>query len=156
MTAFDDCPDVRIASKDDEDSLLALMRVACEEDGQHSFNEDKVRAMLGRHFEKRGGMVGVVGDSDNLRAYILLIIDEVWYSSDWQITELSLFVSPEHRKSSYAKQLMAFSKKMAEGLGLDLTIGVLSNQRTEAKVRLYRRQFREAGAFFLYNGAARG
>ena len=31
-------------------------------------------------------------------------------------------------------------------------IGVLSNHRTEAKVRLYERQFgKPSGAFFLYN-----
>jgi hypothetical protein len=37
---------------------------------------------------------------------------------------------------------------------MPLLIGVLSNHRTEAKVRLYERQFgKPTGAFFLYNGS---
>jgi hypothetical protein len=79
-----------------------------------------------------------------------MIVDEIWYSPDYQLLELSLFVAPDHRKSTLAKQLMAFSKAASEGLKLDLTIGVLSNDRTAAKVRLYQRQFQTAGAYFLY------
>jgi hypothetical protein len=37
-------------------------------------------------------------------------------------------------------------------MGMPLLIGVLSNSRTEAKIRLYKRHFGEpAGAYFLYN-----
>jgi len=48
---------------------------------------------------------------------------------------------------------MAFAKHVSESLNLDLTIGVLSNARTEAKVRLYQRQFPQKGAFFVYSPA---
>ena len=63
-------------------------------------------------------------------------------------------VHPDHRKSDKAKQLMQFSKTASEGLSLDLTISVLSTDRTAAKVRLYQRQFENAGAFFLYRPAS--
>lgn len=148
---FSLCPDVRIAAPEDEEELLRLMRVACEEDGQHSMNEAKVRDMVRLHFDKRGGLIGVIGDKGGpLKGYLLMVVMEVWYSLEHQVQELSLFVAPEHRKSSYAKQLMAFGKRTADGLNLDLTIGVLSNSRTEAKVRLYERQFPKVGAFFVY------
>ena len=152
MTDFSDCPDVRIASPEDEADLMRLMRIACEEDGQHSINEDKVHNVIRLHYEKRGGIIGVVGDKGGeLKAYIVMVVAEVWYSSEWHIQELSLFVAPKHRKSNFAKQLMAFSKRTSESLKLDLTIGVLSNERTAAKVRLYQRQFPQKGAFFVWH-----
>jgi GNAT superfamily N-acetyltransferase len=62
-----------------------------------------------------------------------------------------LFVDPDHRRSTYAKQLMVFAKKAAETLNLELSIGINTNVETDAKVRLYRRQFRPEGAFFSHN-----
>jgi GNAT superfamily N-acetyltransferase len=148
---FADCPDVRIAAEEDEAELLRLMRLACAEDAQHPINEDKVRDVIRLHFDKRGGLIGVIGEKGGeLCAYILMVVNEVWYSSEHHVQELSLFVAPDRRKSNYAKQLMAFGKHTAKGLHLDLTIGVLSNSRTEAKVRLYARQFPQCGAFFVY------
>lgn len=149
MTDFSSCPDVRLAVPSDEERLLELMRVACEEDAQHPINIEKVRDVVRLHFERRGGLVGVVGD-DELKGYVLMAVVPVWYSDDYQLQEFSLFVAPDHRKSTYAKQLMAFAKQASEGLKLDLMIGVLSTARTEAKVRLYQRQFQQSGAFFTY------
>ena len=156
MLNFSECPDVRIAVPEDEAELLRLMQLACEEDAQHPIDLEKVRAMVHTHFEKRGGMIGVVGEKvGELRGYILMIVIPIWFSEDCQVQELSLFVAPDHRKTSYAKQLMNFAKKTADGVGLDLTIGVFSNSRTEAKVRLYERTFAKAGAFFMYHGDQR-
>lgn len=150
---FDDCPNVRIAQVDDEPELVRLAALAAEEDGQGSFDYDKVRHVLGLHFYKSGGIIGVIGDPGKpLKAYVLMAITEpFWYSSDGRVQELSLFVDPEHRKSDFAKQLMIFSKKTSEALNLNLSIGVIANEKTEAKVRLYKRQFPQMGAFFTYN-----
>ena len=151
---FDDCPDVRIATPRDADEIMRLTRLACGEDDQHSYNENKVREIVNLHFDKRGGMIGVVGErGQELKAYIIMVVTQVWYSDDWHCQELSLFVAPDHRRSTYARQLMAFAKHVSESLNLDLTIGVLSNARTEAKVRLYQRQFPQKGAFFVYSPA---
>ena len=151
--SFDDCADVRVAAPDDRPEIMRLTRIACDEDGQHSYSAGKVSEFLDLHYGKRGGMIGVVGDvGTELKAYIFLVVTQVWFSDDWHVQELSLFVSPSHRKSTYARQLMAFSKHVAKSLDLDLTIGVLSNSRTEAKCRLYQRQFKSAGMFFIYKG----
>ena len=154
---FDACQDVRVALVDDMPEILRLTRIACSEDAQHSYNEDKVVAVLHLHFDRRGGMVGVIGEpGGELKAYLIMCVSEVWYSSDLHVQELSLFVAPEHRRSNFAKQLMAFSKRTSDLLNLDLTIGVLSTERTEAKVRLYERQFPKCGAFFIYRPSAEG
>ena len=148
---FSDCPDIRLAEVEDIPSLMALTRLAADEDAQHPYDPEKVWSVVRRHYDKMGGLIAVAGPKgEPIRGYLIMIVDEIWYSPDFQLLELSLFVSPEHRKSTLAKQLMAFSKAASEGLKLDLTIGVLSNERTAAKVRLYQRQFKTAGAYFMY------
>lgn len=151
---FKNCPDVRLAVVQDVPVLMGLMRKACEEDAQHPMDELKVFNMIRRYFDQNGALVAVIGEPGNPVAYLLMIVDEIWYSPDHQLLELSLFVSPDHRKSNYAKQLMSFSKQASEGLSLDLTIGVLSNERTAAKIKLYQRQFKSAGAYFVYRPSA--
>lgn len=150
MTDFSNCPDVRLAEPEDLHGILALMKEACAEDAQHPIDEEKVFSMVMRHYNKQGAMIAVIGELGNPIAYCLSILDPLWYSQEWQLLELSLFVSQEHRKSTYAKQMMQFMKKASEGLKLDLTIGVFSNARTEAKVRLYKRQFPQVGAYFCF------
>lgn len=152
---FTKCPDVRLAELEDLPELMSITRIACGEDGQHSYDAEKVLNMLRRYFDKNGGLVAVIGEKgEPLKGYIIMIIDEVWYSRESQLLELSLFVHPDHRKSTYARQLMEFSKQASNGLKMDLTIGVLSTSRTEAKVRLYQRQFPQAGCYFLYRPQA--
>jgi hypothetical protein len=47
--------------------------------------------------------------------------------------------------------LCDFSKKVSDELGMPLSIGVLSSDRTEGKVRMYERIFgKPSGAYFLY------
>jgi GNAT superfamily N-acetyltransferase len=151
MVSFDACPDIRLAEIEDIPSLMALTKLAADEDAQHPYDAEKVWNVVRRHYDKTGGLVAVAGEKgEPIKGFLIMIVDEIWYSPDYQLLELSLFVAPEHRKSTLAKQLMAFSKAASEGLKLDLTIGVLSNERTEAKVRLYQRQFKSAGAYFLY------
>jgi hypothetical protein len=152
MVDFSGCPDVRLAVPDDLPELLELMRVACKEDAQHEMDEERVLHMLRRYYDKQGAIIAVIGEEGKPEAYLLMVLDEIWYAKPgtMQLLELSLFVHPDYRKSDRAKQLMQFSKQASEGLALDLTIGVFSNSRTEAKIRLYQRQFNQVGAYFMY------
>ena len=82
----------------------------------------------------------------------------MWYSDDNVLEEKAIFIHPDYRsaKGGRARRLCQFSKQVADNLGMPLIIGVLSNHRTAAKVRLYERQFgKPTGAFFLY-GATTG
>jgi hypothetical protein len=72
------------------------------------------------------------------------------------LEERAIFIPPEYRgvKGGRARRLCEFAKQAAKAMEMPLLIGVLSNHRTEAKVRLYERQFgKPTGAFFLYNGS---
>ena len=55
------------------------------------------------------------------------------------------------RKSQHAKDLINFSKWVAEQFGMPLLMGILSNDRTEAKIRLYQRHIHHCGALFIHN-----
>ena len=78
----------------------------------------------------------------------------MWYSNQDVLEERVIFIPPEFRniKGGRATRLCEFSKKAAEDLGMPLLIGVMSSVRTEAKVKMYERQFgKPSGAVFLYN-----
>lgn len=155
QTDFSACPDVRLAEPEDFHELMRLTKLAHSEIGVHSYSEDKVINVLMLHFKKLGGLVGLIGEKGGeIKGYIILVIDKPWYSDDFILSELNLFVAPDHRKSNYAKQLMAFSKKSSDVLDLELAIGVMSNERTAAKLRLYQRQFPQFGAVFMYKPQA--
>ena len=150
--SFDNCDDVRLATPDDMQAVYDLMMLAHEECGEHKVSPEKVLQKIALATHRQASLIGVVGPVGErfLKGYVLLIIEPVWYSDDYQLLEVSNFVHPDHRRSDYAKQLIVFSKRCAENLSLDLTMGVYSNERTEAKVRLYRRQLPPVGAFFCY------
>jgi hypothetical protein len=83
----------------------------------------------------------------------------MWYSDNLVLEEKAIFIHPEYRsaRGGRARRLCEFSKHAADTLNIPLIIGVLSNHRTEAKVRLYERQFgKPSGAFFLYNATTGG
>jgi len=102
------------------------------------------------------GIVGVIGTpGEQLEGAVLLRVGPLWYSSELVLEEKAIFVHPEFRsaKGGRARKLAEWSKGAADRLGLPLAIGMLSNERTEGKVRLYERVFgKPAGVYFLYNG----
>ena len=117
----------------------------------YAVSEEKVRKFMELALSGRGGIIGVIGDQGALEAAIYLLISTHWYSDAWHLEELINFVRPAFRKSNNAKELIAFAKRCADELEIPLAIGVISNIRTAAKIRLYERQLaKPAGAFFVY------
>jgi hypothetical protein len=144
---------VRVAGPEDEDGIMHLARVNHNENGLFNLNEQRVLSYLRPALHKLDGIVGVIGPKDKLEALILLKTSFYWYSDERFLEEMSIFVHPDYRhaKDSRVQKLIAFAKQVSEGTGLPLLIGVLSNDRTSAKVALYQKQFgAPAGAFFLY------
>jgi GNAT superfamily N-acetyltransferase len=142
---------VRQAEADEMEDLIELMMEAGKEQALFPVDEGKARAMLNRAFLREGGVVGVIGPKGAIEAAIYLILAQPLYSEDWHIEEVFHVVRPAFRRSPHAKALLEFSKKCHHDLGIPVLIGVLHQKRTEAKIRLYRRQFGPAvGAYFLY------
>jgi len=144
---------VRTATRDDEKDILKLCELLAEENAVFPMSEAKVRQKLNQAFDKQLAMCGVIGPRGSLRGSIFLEVGTLWYTDTFGLHELWNFVHPDHRHSNYAHMLIDFAKECSTKLKLPLHIGVFSNKRTNAKVRLYKRRLgKPAGAFFLYNG----
>ena len=146
---------IRLGTPEDESAMLDLALRAWEENGIKGVNPEKMLGMIKPALYLWQGLVGIIGEpKKKIEGAVLLRTSQMWYSDEWMLEEKAIFVDPEFRsaKGGRARKLCEFSKKVADDLGVPLIIGVLSNHRTEAKVRLYERQFGPpAGAFFLYN-----
>lgn len=146
---------VRIGTPEDVHPMMDLALQACEENGFVDPNPKKLLAEIWPALNLDHGLVGIIQDGGGeLEGAILLRVGPMWYSDANVLEERAIFIHPNYRsaKGGRARRLCEFSKKTADTLGIPLMIGVLSNHRTEAKVRLYERQFgKPSGAFFLYN-----
>ena len=142
---------VRLAMGDEMEDLVALMIEAADEQALFPLSEGKARDMLNRAFLKQGGMVGVIGPKGGIEAALYMLLAQPLYSEAWHCEEVFQVVRPAFRRSTHAKALLEFAKRCHHDLGIPVLMGVLHNVRTEAKVRLYRRQLGDpVGAFFLY------
>lgn len=151
---------VRKAIPADRDGMCHLLRMMHAENGIFSVSEPKVNWFLDRVFYPERipqgdmgvrGYAGVIGPPEALEGFILMMIGSNWYSQDYHLEELANFVHPDHRKSTHARTLIGYAKHLSDKIGIPLVIGIISNARTEAKVRLYKQMLPQAGAFFLYN-----
>ncbi len=150
MTLIPQIPRVRLAKPEDEEEIFAICCALHQENGAFPMSERKVRDVVQRCLNQQNGIIGAVGDPGVIEGIICLTLGSSWYTEAWCLEELFNYVLPGHRKSENAKELIVFAKACALELGLPLMIGVLSNERTEAKVRLYQRQLgAPAGAFFM-------
>ncbi len=142
---------VRIADKEDEEELMAMCRRLHAENGMFMMNPDKVRTVLRKAFNREGGILGVIGDPGKIEAAIYMMVSTFWYSDEHHLEELFSYVSPEYRKSTNALDLVEFGKWCSDQSKFKLLIGIQSNERTAAKVRLYKRKLGDPiGAFFLH------
>lgn len=145
-------PVVRTAMPSDEDEIMAMCRMLHEENGLFRMSEERVRVVIRQALDRKGGLLGVIGQPGKIEAMIYMLLCQIWHSDDWHLEEIFNYVRPEYRKSNNAKALIQFAKKCALELDMDLVIGVVSNTRTEEKIRLYQRQLgKPNGAFFVFN-----
>lgn len=156
------CPSiVRVARAEDHTEIWRLFLQGHRENGQFQLAPEKVDYFLSRALHPEAipewdtgprGAIGVIGDIGSLEALVFVTIGTYWYSHDRHLEEFLVFVDPECRKSQHARSLVEWMKLQSDKTGLPLVTGIISNHRTEAKVRLYDRMLPRAGAFFLYGG----
>src|SRR5258707_5406531 len=144
---------VRIATAADEPALIRLLHLMHAEGGLLELDLDAAKSMFRYAFDRKGGLIGVVGDGQDINAAIYLLITRFWYTQQNHLEELFNYVHPDHRRSHHARTLIGFAKQCADEIHIPLVIGVMTNKRVMAKVRLYRRSLgNPAGAFFFYGG----
>ncbi len=130
--------------------ILDICRQNHEENGQFPLAMDKVEETVDRALDN-DGVIGIVGKPDKIEGAILLTIGQFWYTNKFCLEEVFNYVLPEYRKSTHAKDMIKFAMRSAEELKLPLVIGVVSNERTRAKLELYKRQLGDpVGGYFMH------
>jgi len=152
------CPSVvRIATADDAQEVWRLFLQGHRENGLFTLSQEKVQWFLNRVLYPEmippgdvgaRGVIGVIGSPGALEGLVFLTIGTYWYSHEKHIEEFLVYVDPECRKSDHAQALVQWMKDQVEITGLPLLTGIISNHRTEAKCRLYRRMLPKIGEFF--------
>jgi len=95
-------------------------------------------------------IIGLVG-KDRIEGMIMLLIAQFWYTEDWCLEEIMNYVLPDYRRSTHAKDMISFAKRCSNEIGIPLVIGVVANERTKAKIELYRRQLGDpVGGYFIH------
>lgn len=147
---------VRVGTPEDLDGCMELFVRANEENGIDEISPQKLFGIVWPSLHQDGGVVGVIGPvGGKPEGVVLLRIESLWYSDAPVIAEKLVFVHPDYRsaKGGRARKLCEFSKKVSDEMSMPLIIGIVSNDRTKGKVRMYERLLGPAaGAYFLYNG----
>lgn len=145
---------VRLARPEEADDIFYFLIGLYEENALFPMDEYKGRQAIKDMLDRSSthpGIIGVIDGPHGYEASVGMIIGEAtWYTTSPSLEERWNFVHPDHRRSSHAKRLIQFSKSFSDPLGIPLIMGILSNERTEAKVRLYQRQLPMVGAFFMH------
>lgn len=142
---------VIVASPADEKEIYELLCIMHHENGLFQMDPDLVWSMIQSCTRGKDGIIGLIRGEEGIEAAICLMITNLWYTRELHLGDVFDFVHPNYRKSTRAKFLLEFAKKCSDEMSIPLMTGVVSNVRTEAKIKLFERQMKKAGAFFLYN-----
>ena len=151
---------VRFATAADTESIIACLRTMHDENGLFTLSEGKIRNIIECALTPSDGamrpIIGVIGEPGNIEATICLMLTQLYYTDEWHLGDMWNFIRPDCRKKNLIDSLLDFGAACSEKSGYPFMSAVVSNKRTEAKVRIYRRHFGEPlGAFFLYRPTAR-
>lgn len=144
----------RLIGRDEHADVMSICRKLAAENALFAMNDERVNEMMSRAYDQKGGILAGIGEKGKLEGLIFLLLTSFWYSNDPYFEEFFLYVTPEHRKSRNAVELLRFAKWCADESGFPLFIGILSNHPTERKELLYERQLAAddyKGRFFIYN-----
>ena len=152
------CPStVRIAGPADFMECWRLFMQGHKENGLFTLAPEKVTWFMNRVLNPElippgdmgtRGVIGIIGPVGALEGLVFVTIGSYWYSNDLHLEEFIVIVDPECRKSNHAQALVQWMKDQVEITKLPLLTGIISNHRTEAKCRLYRRLLQKVGEFF--------
>lgn len=163
----EDVDGVRLAAPGDEEEIFHLLSLLHTENSYFTMEPGKVRSVIRcatarvPDFTGALGMIGIIERDRRVAGTIGLFIEYGgWHTSDYALAERWNFVHPEFRRTDYAKRLIRFGKRTQQwfetsGNTMPLITGIFSGVRTEAKVRLYRRELPPVGAFFIYGKTVR-
>jgi len=147
---------IRIGTPEDVHGIMEIATEMWNELGVTPASQEKILHDVWAALNQQDGLIGIIGEpGGRIEGGILLRVGSMWYSDEKVLEERGIFIHRDfrHIKGGRARRLCQFAKNAADSLGIPLLIGILSDDRTEAKAKLYERQFgKPVGVFYLYNG----
>lgn len=150
---------VRAANAADEAAIFDLLMEDVAENAATVAlpSEERIRSQIEFCTRGLGGIAGVIDDPSGRPVAVCLMVPfQWWWSKEYAVQELVLYVHKDHRKSRHVHDLLQFQRWVVDtwtksfGYRVYLLCGVLGVNRVFAKISLYRRRFRQAGAAFIY------
>jgi hypothetical protein len=155
---------VRYATPSDEDALIDFLRVADRDNGfAPTFDEPAVRRFLklstAYEMVPGAGIIGIVDGLSEIKASLALVFDHFWSAekdTGWYLQDRWCYVREAYRDEGLFEELMAFAKYSCWRLSRDsgrvmpVTVGIMTKDRMDAKVRLYRAVMPQIGASFFW------
>lgn len=146
-------PLVRAAVPEDFEQIMKLCAQLHEENGAADVDWPKVTETIIHGINRNHAMIGIIGPVGGIEGVIYLNFSTLWYTGEILLQELFAYVCPEKRKSQNARALLTFARNTAKRLQCKLLIGVISNTRTAAKIKLYERVLGQpSGGYFFLEG----
>lgn len=148
---------VRVGTPADFDRVLALLIDMHAETGIGPLDLAHAVPVIRKGLARDRAIVGIAEDGGHTAGSVGLFIGRWWYGGDdiasQHLEDCWNYVRPDFRRRPIARPLIEFAKNAADRIGIPLLMGVLTDSRTEAKVRLYARQMPQIGALYLHRPA---
>lgn len=142
---------VRKAKLEDRQAVIDICVQDAKENAQFPLSMYKLEKKVTEILDGNGGVIGLI-QRKQVEAIMVLQIGTPWYTDTFCLEEVLNYVRPEFRRSTNAKDMITFGKRCSDELGIPLMIGVVSNERTAAKIALYERQLgKPVGGYFIYS-----
>lgn len=158
-------PNVRVATIEDEESLVDLLKIDVAENAAHVAPMDEgalyefVQAAT-RDLHNRGPVkptIGVIGDPGQVQGAIFLEINRWFWAKDtFFIEERLTAVRPEYRTSRHASDLLKYAKWFVDamsaqaGMRVYLVASVVATKDINRKIALFGRVLNRVGALYIY------
>lgn len=132
---------IRPATLDDVETLVALGAMMAAESPRYRrlrYSPEKVRALVEAVVRGDSGFMWVAETAGEIVGLMLAVATPHWCSDDLVVSELALYMVPQHRGSTNAMRLIRQFLAWAAERGAVLTqAGVSTGLSTEQAARLY-------------------
>lgn len=137
---------VRRATAGDVEALIAMGRAMHDESPRYrekGFSPDKLRALAaqltGTHLVELAAIF-VADNGSEIEGMFVAVVAERWFCDERFLTDLAVYVKPEHRGSSAFSRLVRAFEEWARAQHVwELAIGVSTEVHPEETVHAYQR-----------------
>lgn len=153
-------PSVRFGEPADESQVKLLLMLGHAENSIFKFDIRKADFVIRRLLYTRllppndtglRGCFGVIGPlGGTLEALTMMAISSLWYTGEVHLEEYIVYVHPEYRTKGHAGRLLQWMIDISEQMGVPIITGIITRDRMEAKVRMYKKKFTPVGQYFLH------